>query len=243
MSKPVRYIAVSDTHGDQLDPDAAHAFFAFLKDWKPTHRLHLGDAFDFRCFRRKASDEEQRDGLREDVEAGCAFLRKFQPTVFLRGNHDERLQDMIASDDKRMSGLCGMLADEIADAHGEACQVLPYHKRLGVYTLGASRRFIHGFGHGLYAARQAALVYGDVSMGHGHAVDSIPIPGVAPRVGRMIGCLCRLDMSYNRAHLNALRHEHGWEYGLVHDDGTVTSWQARRTGKSWHLPTEVRTYA
>ncbi len=48
MSTPTRFIAFGDNHGDMVDPEAQDALLEFIKDYKPTVRVHLGDAFDFR---------------------------------------------------------------------------------------------------------------------------------------------------------------------------------------------------
>ncbi len=242
MSKAQRFVIVTDTHGDKLDKDASRVFWDWLGDWRPQIRIHLGDAFDFRAFRRGASDEERRDNLRADIDAGCTFIRKLKPTVFCRGNHDERLWDVTKGDDKRLAGLCGMLVDDIADAIGEHCQMLPYDTREGVYKLG-QWSCLHGYYHGVNAARQSALAWGNCIVGHGHGIDSVNILGPKPRTGMMIGCLTTLRQDYNRAQPGALRHEHGWAYGVLNGDNTATVIQARMTGDRWILPSEVKTYA
>jgi len=238
---PLRFVFVSDTHGDEIDTEVRDVFFEWLADFKPDVRIHGGDAFDMRCFRKKASDEEQRDGLAADIEAGCDFMRKFKPTHWLRGNHDERLWDVIASDDKKLSGYCGMLADQINESVGKKCATLPYDKRRGVLRLGATS-FVHGYNAGIYAARQAALVYGDVVMGHIHRVDSHPIPGLDKRNGRSAGCLCKLGMSYNRAALGTLSQDHGWGFGVVNPHGPVTYVQAHKQSGKWVIPSEMKEY-
>lgn len=89
--KPKRFVAVADTHGDMIDPQTEEAIYAFCADFKPTVRIHMGDAFDFRCLRRKATDEERAEGLEADWEAGERLLRRFfeggTENYYLRGNH------------------------------------------------------------------------------------------------------------------------------------------------------------
>ena len=52
MSTPTRFVAFGDNHGDMADHEATDALCEFIKDYKPTVRVHLGDCFDFRSLRR-----------------------------------------------------------------------------------------------------------------------------------------------------------------------------------------------
>lgn len=236
-----RFVVCGDSHGDMQDDKAVGALFDFVKHFKPEIRVHLGDAFDFRSLRRKASDMEQRDGIGADIDAGLAFLRKFKPTHFLRGNHDERLWDLLRGDDRKIGDLARTVADDITDALG-GVPMLPYDKRKGVLKLG-HLRIVHGYNTGVYAARTAAQVYGAVLMGHIHTVDQYSIPGIERRVGRAIGCLCRLDMDYNRAQTQTLRQSHGFAYGLLFPSGIYQVFQAENVNGQWIFPTELRSYS
>lgn len=238
MAKPKRWMAVPDNHGDMQDHRAVKACLEFARYWKPDIRVHLGDCFDFRALRRNASDQESRDRLGDDIEAGCKFLRDYKPTHWLRGNHDERIYDAIKSDDGKLSGFAAYVATEIDDAT-RGVQVLPYDKRRGVLKLG-HLKFIHGYHSGLTAAKQAALVYGSVLMGHTHTIDHQPIPALEARMGRCIGCLCKLDHDYNRAHTASLRHAHGWAYGLLYPNGDYVVWQAAEIGGKFIVAGDVR---
>ena len=80
MSNWTRFIAGFDVHGDKQNKAACEVFFRFMKDWKPEIRVMGGDLFDFRPLRRKASEEEKRESMREDFEAGMGFLKRMRPT-------------------------------------------------------------------------------------------------------------------------------------------------------------------
>ena len=99
MSKPVRFVFASDSHGDMADPEALEALWEFCKDYKPEVRVAGGDHFDLRALRRGvgSSDAESGESLKADLEAGKDFLRRFRPTVYLWGNHEHRLDNLIAS--------------------------------------------------------------------------------------------------------------------------------------------------
>ena len=135
--KPTPFVIVGDSHGDMIDPVAEKAVMAFIKDFKPKIRIHLGDAFDFRNLRKGASDEEKADSLMDDWDMGSTFLRQFfdggNQNYFLRGNHDERLYDLQGS-------ATGVMRDYATDSvkrfegHIRKCKakMLPYDSRIGI---------------------------------------------------------------------------------------------------------------
>jgi hypothetical protein len=97
MSKYQTFMCVGDNHGDKGDQVAFDGMREFIKDFRPKHRIHLGDCFDFRSIRRgvSTSDNESHESLREDVECGMEFISAMKPTAFLYGNHEDRLHQMM----------------------------------------------------------------------------------------------------------------------------------------------------
>lgn len=237
MARYQRFVVAFDNHGDMIDRKVSRVFGEFLREFKPDIRIHGGDCFDLRALRRGASDEEKCDGTKADVKAGLEFMATLNPQVFLRGNHDERLWDA-AKDNPNgvIRSHASMLIDLIHDSTPNTIQ-LPYDKRAGVYKVG-KLRVIHGYHSGMTAAKRAAEVYGSVLMGHIHAIDHYTIPSLDYRMGRACGCLCKLDMGYNRAQANTLRQAHGWAYGLLMPDKTYRVWQAEQVGGTWIFPSE-----
>jgi hypothetical protein len=209
-----RFIFASDIHGDMADPAALNALFAFCRDFKPHYRVCGGDVWDFRALRGKASEEEKRDSLKEDFEAGCRFLDAFAPTHTVLGNHDQRLWDAAARRNGPLADYAADLVDRVEDRAGRRGVLLPYHKRQGVLRLG-HLKFLHGFYAGVHAARQHALAYGSCVFGHVHAVDVASVPGIDRRVARSVGCLCTLDFEYDSRSPGSLRHCQGWAYGVI----------------------------
>lgn len=212
------FVAVGDLHGDRQDENAVHAFKKFVKEFDPKYRIFLGDIWDFRAIREGATKTEKFHSMEEDFQAGMEFIEWFKPTVILLGNHDQRLWDLIEKEGVKKSGpltdLAKRLVGEFEEfTKGNGTFVLPYDKRRGVWRYNGLK-FAHGFSQGKDAASEMARVYGNVIFGHGHAIDVASEPGDEPRVARMVGALCRLDMSYNRAQLATLRQQHGWAYGV-----------------------------
>lgn len=235
-----RFVYASDIHGDKQDAKANKVLFSFLKTWKPEIRVCGGDLWDFRPLRRGADADERRESMRTDFEAGKQWLEKFQATHFLRGNHDERLWDLAERGD-------GVLSDYAVSGLGEVaglmkslkCRMLPYDRRFGVLRIG-KLKMIHGFAFGVNAARRQAQTYGSVLMGHAHGIQHVSIEGLENRVGRMCGCLCDLDMEFERARIASLVHRHGFAYGVVHETtGLYHVWQAEDINGTWVLPSDI----
>jgi hypothetical protein len=235
--KPIRWAACFDSHGDQVDPGALAAFREFVGWWKPTVRIHGGDAWDFRWLRRSCSDEEKAQSVSDDFEAGLDFMSWYKPTVFLWGNHDDRLRRLLDASAGAQRELAGQWIDRIYVALSGVKQY-PYCKRNGIHRLG-DLAVIHGYGHGIYATKNAATVYGNVLMGHCHSIDMVRVARLDDTYGYNPGCLCSLDMDYTRPNMGTLRHAHGWAYGVVVNGRTVV-WQARKHGGVWVLPSEFR---
>lgn len=230
----------SDNHGDMQDAGAVKAFLSFVEQWKPAIRIHAGDNWDFRPLRRKASEEEKREAMRHDFDSGTSFIERYRPTHLTRGNHDERLWDLAKENRGIMSEHAASLITESQKLlKSLGTRVLPYDKRLGVLQIG-KLRVIHGYAHGVMAARRSALAYGSVLMGHVHSIQQSSVEGLDNRVGRVIGCLCRLDMEYSRATMASLVHRHGFAYGVINrKTGAYHVWQAESINGVWIIPTDL----
>jgi hypothetical protein len=225
-----KWVACADYHGDKHDRRAAALFREFVRFYRPSRRWFLGDLFDFRPWRVGADEEERRERIAEDFEAGIDFMAWYRPHVITLGNHDIRLWDT-----RDRGGPMADFADSLIKRFEKLAEclgvrVLPYDKRKGVHREGRLK-MAHGFFDGTTAARQMAQSYGSILFGHGHAIDVATTPGPEPRAGRMIGCLCRLDFRYNRSHVATLRQRHGWAYGTLFKNGMYQAFQAEVIGQ------------
>jgi hypothetical protein len=241
-----KFIYAADVHGDMADKAANATLFDFVKDFKPTLRICGGDAWDFRAMRRKATEAEREMSMREDYQAGMDWLKRFRPHVWLRGNHDERLWDLVRSGHGVVKDHATACTEEIErKMQRMGVQMFPYDKR-SVYCVG-NLKFIHGMFTGINAARQTALTYADggeaVIAGHAHGVDDVTAAGLVRRRGIIAGCLCNLNMDYARQMVTSLRWAHGWVYGLVsRETGEFRVEQAQQIGGKWLLPTAFKSY-
>ena len=239
----IKFVACADLHGDNQDAGAVRVFKRFVGDYRPDVRAMLGDCWDFRPLRAKATDEEKNEDMTGDWIAGKRFLEWYRPQYFLEGNHEARLHRMA----EFSSGLVRKWAEEaLADykrfLRELKCRVLPYHKSRGVLRLG-HLKLMHGFFTGKFAAKRTAEIYGSVLMGHTHTVDEFPVPSLDRRVARCIGCLCLLDLDYDEARPDTLRHAHGWAYGVISDKtGAYHVNQAECIEGKWLLPAGFKEY-
>lgn len=237
-----KFVFASDVHGDQQDPVANEALFKFIELFKPKLRVFGGDLWDFRAIRRNASEDERQESMSADYIAGVNWIKRFKPHYFIRGNHDERLWELAAKkkgpcSDYAFSGVLEvtLLLEKLR------CKMLPYHHRDGILRIG-HLKMLHGFHSGINAARQTALVFGSSLFGHVHTIDEHSIPGLERRVARSVGCLCKLTMEYNQRTPSALRHSHGFAYGIINEKtGAYHLWQAEEIDGQWITPTDIVT--
>lgn len=235
-----RWLAGFDPHGDKQEDHVIEKFLAFDKIWKPHRRFLGGDLWDFAAIRRKANEDERRESMTADYDAGMAFLRAWQPNVFLRGNHDERLWDAWFTGSGPLKDLAGKWLEEINTwLKRNRCLMYPYDKRRGIHYEG-HLKLLHGYFTGETAAKRHGQIYGACLFGHTHAIDQAAIPSLDSKVARSCGCLCQLDYDYNRAKPLSLRHAHGWVYGIQNTKtGGYYAWQAQELDGRWILPIDV----
>lgn len=230
-----------------IDTIAEKAFFDFVEDFKPQIRIHAGDIWDFRNLRRGATEDEKRESMSLDWKSGSIFFNRFfskgTDRYLLRGNHDERMWYLLDNCKGVMRDHAQRAVDDIETmCRRRKVHMLPYDSRLGVLRLG-KLTVIHGYHAGLGAANQHARIYHSCFFGHTHTQDVAPVPNCdGPAEARGIGCLCQIDMPYNQHQTNKLRHQQGWIYGELYEDGTYTAFQTKRVGNSFAVATGIKHY-
>lgn len=240
-----RWMYVTDSHGDLICPRARDAALAFAKKFKPEIRIHGGDAFDFRALRNGASEEERQEGITDDLEAGLAFLNDYKPTVFLWGNHDDRIVQKAAKcADGNLREFCRLIHDRIMDTLGAlGCEVRPYDVEDGRYVLG-DYKLIHGYNHDMHSAHKAGSVYGNCIMGHVHTFQQAkPLRDDAPTSYTCGSLMDAKRASYARRRLNTMVWENGWMYGWITDDNKLIVQSVRQVAGRWMIPTGFKEIA
>tara|TARA_R110000787_G_scaffold278642_1_gene388464 strand:- start:215 stop:943 length:729 start_codon:yes stop_codon:yes gene_type:complete len=236
-----KFIFGTDSHGDMICKETEKKFLEFVESYKPHHRIHGGDVFDFRPLRGGSGAEEKSESMKKDLNMGLQFIDDYRPNHILLGNHDDRLwQKANCWTDGVMRDLCENLVLEIeGNRVWKRAKVLPYDSRLGVLKIG-DLQFIHGYNAGIYAARQAIQVYKGsgtgVIMGHVHGFSTFEDRSLNRAVGISCGALCSIDMPYNSKNTAKLGHNNGWIFGEIHSGGEWEAWSVRKSGKIWLNP-------
>lgn len=249
MSKPIKFVACGDNHGDKQDPESVSALLEYCKQFKPDVRIHLGDCLDLRSLRSQAKDKEANESLKEDLEVGVKFLRSFSPDVWLWGNHEARLDHTIAqSGDAKEVDYCQDIKDELMrEARKIGCsKVLPYHAELGVFELG-SVAFAHGYAHGKSAVELQGNHYstrgGGFVCGHIHRLEMVSLQKWQGGAAYSAGCLCLKEaMTYSSHRLGTAKWGSGFAAGWI--DGK--DWKVtliHKVGKKWVFQTDLKLYS
>lgn len=239
MSKLIKFVAVGDNHGDMVDNDIAKELYKFLRKYNPDEIIHLGDGFDFRAIRRGAGRKEEDESLVNDVKAGKEFISRVQPTVYMKGNHCDRLNQIInGSTNGMLKDYCFDLQQDIHNhLKKNGCKkIYEYHADLGVHTLGKIKT-VHGYTCGKPALEEHAIHYADkggaLIMGHLHTIQAINARKHGGAVGFSGGCLCRKEeMDYAKNRLATSKWGSGWLYGFVQGNDWKV-WQAHKVGKQF----------
>ena len=251
-----RFVFVSDSHGDLIDPQGEEAVVRFIKDFSPTIVGHGGDAFDFRCLRRGigADDEDGVEGLNEDISSGLSFLNKIfrsssiKEKFFLFGNHEHRLIKTARSNPRGFirEAASGMLENLESRIKGFGVRKLvPYHSRVGVYSFGAINA-VHGYATGLNAVRLHAATYARgkarcVLMGHIHRDEHSPASSTDDAEGYSSGTLAIFDedgsMDYASGRIATLGWRQSFLAGFINRrTGAFMIFSIRKFGNTWIVP-------
>ena len=239
----IKFVAVGDNHGDMIDKDVANQFYKFLRWFSrgndKVEIIHLGDNFDFRSIRRGAGRKEEDESLVSDVKAGKDFISRVQPTIFMNGNHDDRLNQIIeGSTNGMLKDYCMDLQSDIYNhLKAKGCKkIYDYHAETGVHRIGKVA-FVHGYTCGVRAVEEHAIHYaepeGAVIMGHLHSIQQINARKHRGAVGFSGGCLCeKKAMAYAKNRLGTSKWGSGWTYGFTQGSDWKV-WQAHRVGKEF----------
>ena len=217
-----------------------------IKDFKPDHRICLGDMFDLRALRKGIGREESDayDDLVSDMTAGYMWLDRLKPTVFLNGNHEHRIYRVA---EEAANGLVREYAKDGVkklETHLRkmGCKVYPYHYDKGVHALGKVR-FVHGYVASINAVKVTSEVYsppgGATLMGHLHRIEAIHAVRHGGAQGYSGGCLADIPRLHYAAHRHAtMRWARGWLYGVINTarGGGFKVWQAEKIDGQWMHP-------
>ena len=217
-------MAVTCSHGADIDPKARAAVLKFKEGYKPHEMLHLGDAIDLACLRagaRRDPDEPDRaESLMDDLLQGLSFLHELQPSIYFYGNHEARACQLARSGNQVVAYAAGAVLGRIQDEMRRyKTEVVPWCglQRGGIRYLGGTA-FLHGAVFNVSAARDTAEAIGaDCVFGHTHRVAIESSRTLNMATGFNLGCLCDLSAPYAAARRQTLGWRHAFAYGEYTD--------------------------
>jgi len=231
-------IFIADTHGDLVCPEAVGVVKKFIEDWKPKHRVHLGDVWDFRSIRRGASPDERMEGISHDYNCGMELLDWYRPNLLTMGNHDYRLwRAAHETSNGILADLCATKCQETEDKlRAMKIKWVPYE--VGAYLSIGSLKLIHGFRSTMYPAKAHFENWGSCILGHVHKPDVYHARHIDGGTSHVVGTLADIKkMTYADHHAAKLGWRNSFAYGLHNTKtGKHEIWQVVKDGKDWISP-------
>ena len=112
MAKYEKVIFIGDSHAPYEDNDCISSLLKFIRWFKPDKIFFLGDIVDFYAISRFIRDPKKRLELQEEIDVGIDLIVKIKKVcpkkselLFIRGNHEYRLQKFIWATSPELSGL------------------------------------------------------------------------------------------------------------------------------------------
>lgn len=228
-------LAFGCSHGHLANKTFTDAILGFAERFKPKHRIHLGDAFDFTAFRSGAKGtKDEAEPVDCDLSQGRELLKRFRPTVFCIGNHEDRAYNLVKHHNEMVRLAAQSVIDDIEEPlkHCKA-RIIPYTVHgCGWYELGG---FKWGHGH-LFAEnylRDTAETWGNTVVAHAHR------PGIArartseDAVCYGVGTACDIQkMGYAKGRRATLAWAPGMVFGHVSGDKaslSLAQWSREET--------------
>ena len=241
-------IAMGDNHGHLACPDTLDAIMEGVRRYKPKWRVHLGDNWDMTCLRKGVDrdSKEAIDNLEQDLDAGISWIRRYQPTHFLFGNHEWRAFELAQNTDSMSKAKKAMnVIDKMKrELRAVGCKIIkPYDVRHGKVTI-ENVDFIHGFSHGRNALLQDWGTYGTpghgFAMGHLHREEQLNYQHINGGAAFLCGCAMDIDQaSYALRHSSTLRWQNGF-LRFVTNGKTYKGYQMHRwDSKHWIFDGEL----
>jgi hypothetical protein len=235
-----KFVVCGDSHGSLVCEKSKRKFLDFVDDWKPHHRIHLGDLWDFSPLRKGASQEEKADGIADDYVAGIEFLDEYKPHFLALGNHDDRIwMHSTHCADGVMRERCSQLAEASeTEFKKRKIQWVPYHVTRYLQMPEGGPKLIHGFRSTMYPARAHFENWGPSICGHVHKPDTYVARHIDGQASYSVGCLADISkMSYADRAPAKLAWRKGWLYGMINaKTGAWNAWHVIEEGSQWISP-------
>lgn len=230
-----RFVAVGCSHGTYGDPKALAAVERFVKGYKPTEVIHLGDFTDMSAFMGGANGEG--DPIKPDLLGGIEFLQRIKATRILCGNHEARLwRDRQSHNQLRATAAETTIEAIEATALKLHAQLYPYTGIWQAVPLG-NFVFTHGTIYNENSARDMAEIYGNVIFAHTHKASIQAARTFRQAIGISVGTLTKRGaMDYANTRRSTLAWSQGFAYGEYCENELHPQLHIHDGGDKWKLP-------
>ena len=202
-----RNIVINDLHIPFHDPRAVSIALAVVADLQPAYVTYDGDICDFYAVSKFNKDPKRATCFQEELDESRAILTDFVKAapnakhVFVRGNHEARLENFLRADAPALSGLRDMTVQRQLGLDELGIEYVAGKGREAYTTYGPIR-----IGHFNKVAKNSAYTAKllldknaeSLVQGHTHRLGTSyrTYPGGRMIVGVEGGCLCDLDPEY-----------------------------------------------
>lgn len=213
-------MACGCSHGHLADRDALKTVLRFKKTWKPHRTIHLGDFIDMAAFRTGAAGtRDETVSLEGDLRHGLNFLREYQPTDILNGNHEIRLWKNAEHYNAVVARAAQSIIDEVRGLSRKLKAQYIEHYDIGRSWIElGDTKFLHGFMYSENAIRDHAEHFGRCVLAHLHTTGQSGGRRSDGARAWCVGTLANIPaMSYANTRRSTARWNHGIAYGEYND--------------------------
>lgn len=234
-----KVMAVGCNHGAFGNESALKAVLKFAEEWKPVHRIHLGDNFDCEAFMSSRVRDGSGSAMEPDLTAGKKFLQQFRPTTFCFGNHEDRIVQLCHDHNNIIACAAdAVLRDMLQPLKAIKCAVIPYtiHAK-GWYQLGGYK-WGHGHLWNENYLRDTAEAVGNCVVAHAHRAGVAKGRRSDNPTAYGVGTLCDVEkMGYAARRRSTLSWSAGFCFGEVCADAAqLCLWEWPQGTTSFRLP-------
>ena len=231
------------SHGDLIDREAEKVAKQFMEDWKPKHRVHLGDLWDFRALRRGAGPEERAEGVRYDYNCGNELLDWFKPQLLTLGNHDHRVWRAAGESSQGvLAEFCQGFADEIeTDLRKRKLKWCHYTVSNYLQLPMGGPKIVHGSRSTVHPAKALFDDYGNAICAHVHKPDYYAARHIDGGKAHVVGTLGNISkMTYADSYTAKLGWRNSFLYGIHNTKtGAWKCWDVTKEDGQWVSPMGV----
>jgi hypothetical protein len=220
-----RWMATGCLHSTHACREYMRNVREFKKQFAPHDYTELGDVLETTCLRSGArGTKDEAEPLEPDLRIGLDWVREMQPTRWMWGNHDDRVNALLAHPSAMVSELARRLhADMMAAARDAGAKVYGYDIETGWAKVG-DIYMGHGYMFNMQALRDhVEMTGGKTCIAHLHTPEIYGGRVLGSPWGVCVGTGADpRRMGYARRRKNTLRWGHGIAYGEFCDtDSTM----------------------